>query len=209
MIVYQTDDDGFFVGQNQADPDPMVPGTFLLPRGCTKKAPPATGAGQVARLNGADWVVVPDIAGTKYWLQDGQEQVVAGRGVGLPVGALLSKPPKPLSEAKAEKITSLERLRIATIAKLPPVTVAGKQYPATPEYREIITGSARRKAAGKAKPSKIRGVDGIEVSLTDALIDQIDDAITAAVQTQWDNYWVKFDAVKAATSVEQVNLVEW
>lgn len=116
---------------------------------------------------------------------------------------------RPLATVRAEKIASLEQARQQAIATLPPVTVAGKQYPATPEYREIVTGVARRQAAGRPIPATLRGVDGTSVSLNAALIAQIDDTITAAVQEAWDRYWQRFDAVQAATTVEQVDGVAW
>ena len=117
--------------------------------------------------------------------------------------------PKTLAEAKADKLKELERARKRAIDNLPPVRVAGKDYPANTEYREVITGIARRKAAGRGRPARLRGQDGTEVVLTDALIDQIDDAITAAVQAEWDRYWARFDAVQAATTVEQIDAIVW
>lgn len=64
--VFQTDRAGMFVpnrgrddGATLADPDPRVPGEFLIPAGCVTKAPPATWpAEQWPRWNGADWVLV-------------------------------------------------------------------------------------------------------------------------------------------------------
>lgn len=114
-----------------------------------------------------------------------------------------------LNESKKSKIAQLEFARKQAIDNLPPVRVAGKDYPANSEYREIVTGIARRKAAGRGRPARLRCKDGAEVVLTDALIDQIDDAITAAVQAEWDRYWARFDAVQAATTVDQVNAVQW
>ena len=119
------------------------------------------------------------------------------------------QPPRSVPEVKAAKLAQLEAARKAAIANLPPVTVAGKAYPANTEYREVITGIARRKAAGRPIPATLRGLDGTPATLNAALIDQIDDAITVAVQAQWDRYWQRVDAVQAATTVEQVNAVEW
>ena len=116
---------------------------------------------------------------------------------------------RTLSQVKAEKLSEMERTRQQAISNMPPVTVAGKQYPATPEYREVITGITRRQAAGRPIPATLRGVDGTPATLNAALIAQIDDAITGAVQAAWDNYWTRFDAVQAATTVEQVNAVTW
>lgn len=132
---------------------------------------------------------------------------------GIPEGATLTIevgiPPKPLAQVKADKLAQLEQSRKQTIGTLPPVTVAAKQYPAIPEYREVITGIARRQAAGRPVPSTLRGADGLPVTLTPVLLGQIDDAIATAVQTQWDKYWAKFDQVQSATTVDQVNAIIW
>lgn len=116
---------------------------------------------------------------------------------------------KSLAETRQTKLEQMEQARKQAIASLPLVTVAGKQYPATPEYREIITGIARRQAAGRPIPATLRGADGTPATLNAALIGQIDDAITAAVQSAWDRYWQRFDAVQAATTVEQVDAIVW
>ena len=126
----------------------------------------------------------------------------------LPLGATLlsdtewnnrnSTPYVPtLPEARERKLASLEASRKQAIDTLPPITVAAKQYPATPEYREVITGIALRQAAGRPVPGTLRGADGVPVTLTPVLIGQIDDAIAAAVQSVRDRYWTKFDAVNA------------
>jgi len=58
MIVYQTDYEGFFVGQASADPDPLVEGSWLIPGGCVEAAPPALGEGQMAKWSKGKWVIV-------------------------------------------------------------------------------------------------------------------------------------------------------
>jgi hypothetical protein len=58
MIVYQTDYDGYLVGQTSADPDPLVEGNWLIPGGCVEVAPPALGEGQRAKWSEGKWSVV-------------------------------------------------------------------------------------------------------------------------------------------------------
>jgi hypothetical protein len=58
MIVYQTDYEGFLVGQTSADPDPLVEGNWLIPGGCIETAPPALGEGQRAKWSEGKWSVV-------------------------------------------------------------------------------------------------------------------------------------------------------
>ena len=59
MDVYQTDPDGVFVGTTAADPDPLVPGAWLIPGGCVTLAPPEIPTGSRARWTGAAWVIEP------------------------------------------------------------------------------------------------------------------------------------------------------
>lgn len=95
MNVYQTDDDGYFVGTVTADPDPLTPGNWLIPRGCVGTAPPALGANETAHWAGGAWTKRPDLRGRVYWLADGSQHVISARGVALPQGALEEAPPSP------------------------------------------------------------------------------------------------------------------
>lgn len=58
MIVYQTDSDGFFVGQVKADKSPLEPDVFLVPRGCVDEAPPLAKPGKRAKWTGSVWKLV-------------------------------------------------------------------------------------------------------------------------------------------------------
>lgn len=40
MIVYQTDDQGVYLGPTEADESPLEPGVFLLPKGTVEAPPP-------------------------------------------------------------------------------------------------------------------------------------------------------------------------
>ncbi|MBJ2318561.1 hypothetical protein [Pseudomonas sp. CCI1.1] len=57
-LVYQTDQDGFFVGTTVADPDPKNPGVWLIPAGCVELAPPPIGSGKKAIWSGYKWKVI-------------------------------------------------------------------------------------------------------------------------------------------------------
>ncbi|MDI3184648.1 hypothetical protein [Pseudomonas paracarnis] len=39
-VVYQTDENGFYVGEATAYPDPKNPGSWLIPAGCVEIKPP-------------------------------------------------------------------------------------------------------------------------------------------------------------------------
>ena len=57
MNVYQTDIGGVFVGTTTADQDPLDSNNWLVPAGCVKTAPPIITSKQLAKWDGAGWVV--------------------------------------------------------------------------------------------------------------------------------------------------------
>jgi hypothetical protein len=58
MKVYQTDNEGFYVGPNIADPDPLVPGEWIIPGGCIIEEPPEIRPGQKAQWSGSFWIIL-------------------------------------------------------------------------------------------------------------------------------------------------------
>ena len=58
MKVFQTDHNGFLVGETFADPDPMDEGNWLIPGGCVEQEPPTLPDGQRAKFVSGTWVVV-------------------------------------------------------------------------------------------------------------------------------------------------------
>ncbi len=59
MIVYQTNANGVFIGETEADESPLEPGVFHIPGGCVEQAPPAFGEGERARWAEGAWLVEP------------------------------------------------------------------------------------------------------------------------------------------------------
>ena len=57
MNVYQTDINGVFVGITTADQDPLDSTNWLIPAGCVQTAPPTVTDNQIAKWDGAKWVV--------------------------------------------------------------------------------------------------------------------------------------------------------
>ena len=57
MNVYQTDLNGVFVGTTIADQDPLDGNNWLIPAGCVETAPPTITDSQLAKWDGAKWVV--------------------------------------------------------------------------------------------------------------------------------------------------------
>ena len=58
MKVFQTDQNGYFVGVVHADPDPLTPDEWLIPGGCVTVAPPENPEGRARFVNG-NWIVEP------------------------------------------------------------------------------------------------------------------------------------------------------
>ncbi|MNF09860.1 hypothetical protein D3C80_2106350 [compost metagenome] len=54
-LVYQTDGQGFYVGEAAADPDPMNEGQWLLPAGCVNEKPPTITGGKRPQWVGYKW----------------------------------------------------------------------------------------------------------------------------------------------------------
>jgi hypothetical protein len=55
--VYQTDENGIFVGTTTADPSPLEEGVWLIPNGCVEDPPPNFTEGQFLRWVGQKWQV--------------------------------------------------------------------------------------------------------------------------------------------------------
>jgi hypothetical protein len=58
MQVYQTDRAGFFINISRADPDPLTPGSWLIPGGCVVEKPPTLIEGQRAQWINNHWAII-------------------------------------------------------------------------------------------------------------------------------------------------------
>lgn len=58
MIVYQTDYEGFYIGETEADIDPLDESNLLIPAGCVLETPPELLENQVAKWDGSAWSVI-------------------------------------------------------------------------------------------------------------------------------------------------------
>ena len=121
MDVYQTDDDGYLIGTVAADPDPLTPGNWLIPRGCVGTAPPTLGANETAHWAGGVWTKRPDLRGRVYWLADGSRHEISARGVALPEGALDAAPPAPPPPIPSKVTMRQARLALLGAGLLPTV----------------------------------------------------------------------------------------
>jgi hypothetical protein len=58
MIVYQTDNEGNYVGETTADKSPLENGVFLVPRGAVLQAPPTHDSNtHRAKWSGSSWLL--------------------------------------------------------------------------------------------------------------------------------------------------------
>lgn len=57
-LVYQTDGQGFYVGEAAADPDPQNIGNWLIPAGCVEMKPPAITGGKRPQWVGYKWKLI-------------------------------------------------------------------------------------------------------------------------------------------------------
>lgn len=103
-------DTGEFVGQGVARPDPLEAGRYLVPRHATTKAPPKSGANEVAVYQSGGWSLVPDHRGAVYWTADGARAEVEGIGETVPVDALDAPPPLDLVAEKEAAIAEAVRI---------------------------------------------------------------------------------------------------
>lgn len=73
LIIYNSHaSSGEFIGAGFADPDPLTPGSWLLPANAYPDAPPAAPAGTVAVRGAAGWELRPDYRGAVYSTLTGQ-----------------------------------------------------------------------------------------------------------------------------------------
>lgn len=120
-----------------------------------------------------------------------------------------------LAVLRAPKLADVAKTKLASLqqsystARYADVTVAGKMFPGNRDYQFAILTMASRSNRGRPIPATIRGRDGVAVSLTPALLGQIEDALFDQEKNASDNLAAKTLAVNAATTVAQVGLVVW
>ncbi|MGN8278170.1 hypothetical protein [Pseudomonas sp. SMN5] len=58
LLVYQTDENGLYIGEAVADPDPQNIGRWLIPAGCVEEKPPLLTAGKIPKWVGYKWKLI-------------------------------------------------------------------------------------------------------------------------------------------------------
>lgn len=116
----------------------------------------------------------------------------------------------PLPEAKERKIASLEQSRDA--AERADVTVSGKVYSGSEAFQAKVSRTINQ--SGRGKPvaganDAWRTADAQPVVMTATLLGQIEDAISAQGAASWARFWLRFDAVQAASTNAAVDVIVW
>ena len=55
MKIYNYNNEGYFIGESEADESPLEPGVFLIPANATEIEPPTIEQGFVPVFNGTEW----------------------------------------------------------------------------------------------------------------------------------------------------------
>ncbi len=74
MKVYSYDDEGFYVGEYQAQPNPKRKGEFLIPANAAAEAPPNPGKDEIPKYKDGSWILVPDHSGKPFYNKQSQEE---------------------------------------------------------------------------------------------------------------------------------------
>jgi len=93
---------GEYIGEEEAEKNPLEPGKYLIPAAATTEPPPKAGTKEAVRFNGQGWEKTPDLRGTVYFEADGTEKKIDRLGDTLPEGALTKKP-APTAEQVAQQ----------------------------------------------------------------------------------------------------------
>ncbi|OQW74869.1 MAG: hypothetical protein BVN35_09650 [Proteobacteria bacterium ST_bin11] len=83
---------GEYLGASIADPDPLIPGAFLVPAWTTPISLPTAEPNQVAVFNGVEWALFSDYRGTIYFTDDGATREITDIGDTVPPSASLAAP---------------------------------------------------------------------------------------------------------------------
>jgi len=139
---------GEYIGTGYADPDPMRPGSYLVPAFATTDQPPQPGKNEAAVLSDGRWALVPDYRDTEFWIADRSRHIIDALGVEPPADALFEEPPLPAAERRATAKTSIDTAAGAARARY----VSAGQLVAE-EYRLALEQTEQWRAAGNPADS--------------------------------------------------------
>lgn len=181
---------------------------YLIPAAATTIAPPSVGQQQAALFVSGAWCVVPDLRGTTAWTTDGQAVEITELGKSLAdLGLLSDKPPISLTDAKAAKLTEILTGSDAAMNAITSTYSENEKFSWPKQEAE-----AKALLADPSAPAPLlRGIaDTRGIALTvlrDKVLANVEasEALTALILGTQQRYE---DAVKAATTVEDVQAIE-
>lgn len=91
---------GAFIGTGVADPDPMQPGSHLVPAFATLVVPPEPGPHEMPVWTGSAGTLAADWRGHVYWLPSGERVLIEEIGTTPPANALDEPPLPPIEDAR-------------------------------------------------------------------------------------------------------------
>lgn len=92
QTVYQTNQQGLYVGPVEADESPLEPGVFLIPGGCVLTPPPDPPENKAAQWNGAAWLLVEYFDGLIVYNTSTLEPLTLSGAGHIPHGYTVLKP---------------------------------------------------------------------------------------------------------------------
>jgi len=117
-------------------------------------------------------------------------------------------PAQSLDEARLEKIASLRQSR--NIASDADVIVNGKTFSADQDTQTAFKRLGDRLRRGKPTTLQaVLDVDSNPVALNQALIDNIEDAIAANIEAAWNKYGMLVGQVNTASTVAEIEEINW
>lgn len=205
MVVYQTDDAGYYAFTTEADPDPKTPGNFLIPRGCVIVAPPTLGPHESAQWVNGVWIIIPDYRGTTYWLADRSKYTIVEYGISPPVDSFTIEPPKTLNELKIDKKRQIEIDR--DVANIQDVVALGTTWQADARSQLLLSSAITLATAGLPLPTAWRDALNNDVTITDITqLLAIAGAMAVQTQTAYHTSWSRKLAVDNALTPTDVDL---
>ena len=95
MNIYNYDRiSGAYMFSSSANPDPLTPGSYLIPAYATLLAPPSATANKIPVFGGAEWTLQPDYRSSDVYSTETAEKIIIMVPGDLPDGATLLVPPE-------------------------------------------------------------------------------------------------------------------
>lgn len=180
-LVSQLDADGYYVGPAIAQRSPLEPGVFLIPGGAVDAAPPVVPQGRRARWS--DGWALEDIPAPE------------------------SDPAPTLDQIRAAKIAQIDRARDAALEA--GFLFDGVRYDCDDLSVQRITGAAVLSILNPAFTTPWITFDNSVVVLTASDLAGLGAAAAQHVATQLFRARGLKDAALAATTVEQIDAINW